>query len=191
MKQKTGPLHVLSLLVPCSWPWSCGRYVDAVCKPLSLWYFVTAVWAEKTDEKWNNQQSKLDTSQTSGNFCYAESWGIIRNVCLDVPFVVFQGCTAEKGCAGHSRGCWCSRSCSAAWRASPHREWLPWPCWVFVKWAQLRARRRPLGNLYLRVGEQINTHGPGVPILSSKCIRAVGVILEATEDIRIRSWQLL
>lgn len=106
MKQKTGPLHVLSLLGPCSWPWSCGRYVDAVCKPLSLLYFVTAVWAEKTDEKWNNQQIKLDTSQTSGNFCYAESWGIIRNVCLDVPFVVFQGCTAEKGCAGHSRGCW-------------------------------------------------------------------------------------
>lgn len=40
------------------------------------------------------------------NFYYAESWGIIRNVCLDVPFVVFQGCTAEKGCAGHSGGCW-------------------------------------------------------------------------------------
>lgn len=117
------------------------------------------------------------------NFYYAESWGIIQNVCLDVPFVVFQCCTAEKGCAGAVGG----RSCSVARRASPHREWLPWPCWVFVKWAQLRAQRRPLGSLYLRVGEQINTHGPGVPILSSKCIRAVGVILEATEDIRIRS----
>lgn len=75
MKQKTGPLHMVSLLVPCSWPWSCERYVDAVYKPLSLWCFVTVVWAEKTDEKWNNQQIKPDISQTSGKLLLCRELG--------------------------------------------------------------------------------------------------------------------
>lgn len=41
-------------------------HVDIVYKLLNLWYFVPAVWAGKTDEKWNNQPIKPDISQTSG-----------------------------------------------------------------------------------------------------------------------------
>lgn len=79
----------------CSACWYPVLDLGAVYKPLSLRYFVTVVRAEKTDEKWNNQQIKPEISQTSEKLLLCRELGY-NSKCLLRCFLGLSSSVAQQ-----------------------------------------------------------------------------------------------